>query len=184
MDKVNGQINIIHDDGLELTEFIGHFSAFNLNELEMKVCRLVDQNDEKDDIPEPQQPSQAQDSDSNSGLHSTEDNTGMGFDSPNYSPIPPVGDVAPQKPRVPRPTSTPITNEGLGLNMTDPNHNRGKAEIIHSLQEPVILHKKSSKGGKVEFSRYSAQELTSAEYQFTDYRHHMETCSPLLSLWG
>ena len=121
MDKVNCQINAIHDDGLELTEFMGCFSPFNLNELEMKVCRLADQNEDEDDIPEPQQPPQAQDSDSSSGLHSIEDNTGMGFDSPNYSPIPPVGDAALQQPRVPRLTSTPITNEGLGLNMTDPN---------------------------------------------------------------
>ena len=90
MDKVNGQINAIDDDGLELTEFIACFSPFNLNELEMKVCRLVDQNEDEDDIPEPQQPPQAQDSESKSGLHSNEDNTGMGFESPNYSPIPPV----------------------------------------------------------------------------------------------
>ena len=152
VDKVNGQRNAIHDDGLELTEFIGRFSPFNLNELEMKVCRLVDQNDNVDDIPEPQQPPQTQDSDSNSGLHSIEENTGMGYESPNYSPIPPIGDEALQQPGVPRLTSTPITNEGLGLNMTDTTHNRGKAKIIDALQEPVILHKKLSKGGKVKSS--------------------------------
>ena len=151
VDKVNGQINAIHDDGLELTEFMGGFSPFNLNELEMEICRLADQtqNEDEDDFPEPQQPPQAQDSDSNSGLHSIEDNTGMGFESPNYSPIPPVRDVAPQQPRVSRLTSILITNRGLGLNMTDPIHNRGKAKIVDSLQEPVILHKKSSKGGKI-----------------------------------
>ena len=41
IDKVNGQINAIHDVILELTEFKGHFSPFDLDELEMKVCRLV-----------------------------------------------------------------------------------------------------------------------------------------------
>ena len=41
VDKVNGQINTIHDDSLELTEFKGHFSLFNLEELEMKVCKLA-----------------------------------------------------------------------------------------------------------------------------------------------
>ena len=43
-DKVNGQINAIHDDSLELTEFKGCFSPFDLDELEMKVYRLVDRN--------------------------------------------------------------------------------------------------------------------------------------------
>ena len=36
VDKVNGKINAIHDDSLELTEFKGHFSPFNLEELEMR----------------------------------------------------------------------------------------------------------------------------------------------------
>ena len=67
IDKVNGQINAIHDDSLELKEFKGHFSPFNLDELEMKVCRLVDRNKYEDDLPEPQDALQAQDSDSNSG---------------------------------------------------------------------------------------------------------------------
>ena len=65
IDKVNGQINAIHDDSLELTEFNGCFSPFDLDELEMKVCRLADRN--KYDLPEPQDALQAQDSDSNSG---------------------------------------------------------------------------------------------------------------------
>ena len=53
VDKVNGQINAIHDDSLELTEFKGRFSLFDLEELEMKVCRLADQNKDEDDMPEP-----------------------------------------------------------------------------------------------------------------------------------
>ena len=42
IDKVNCQINAIHNDSLELTEFKGWFSPFDLDELERKVCRLVD----------------------------------------------------------------------------------------------------------------------------------------------
>ena len=41
INKVNGQINAIHDDSLELTEFKGHFSSFDLDNLEFKVCRLA-----------------------------------------------------------------------------------------------------------------------------------------------
>ena len=41
IDKVNGQINAISDDSLELTEFKGHFSPFDLGNLEPKVCRLT-----------------------------------------------------------------------------------------------------------------------------------------------
>ena len=41
IDKVNGQINAIHDDSLKLTEFNGHFSPFDLDNLESKACRLA-----------------------------------------------------------------------------------------------------------------------------------------------
>ena len=34
IDKVNGQINAIYDDSLELIEFKGHFSPFDLDNLE------------------------------------------------------------------------------------------------------------------------------------------------------
>ena len=97
IDKVNGQINAIHDDSLELTEFKGHFSPFDLDELEMKVCRLADRNKYEDDLPEPQDALQGHDSDSNSGSHNSEETTGMGFDENNYSPIPPVGNAASQQ---------------------------------------------------------------------------------------
>ena len=89
INKVNGQINAIHDDSLELTEFKGHFSPFDLDELEMKVCRLADRNKYEDDLPEPQDALQGHDSDSNSRSHNLEELTGMGFDENNYSPIPP-----------------------------------------------------------------------------------------------
>ena len=42
IDQVNGQINAIHDHSIELTDFIGCFSPLNLDELEIKVCRLAD----------------------------------------------------------------------------------------------------------------------------------------------
>ena len=86
IDKVNGQINTIHDDSLELTEFKGFFSPFDLDELEMKVCRLADRNKYEDDLPEPQDAFQAQDSDSGLGSHNSEEMTGMGFDPNNLQP--------------------------------------------------------------------------------------------------
>ena len=48
IDKVNGDINAIHDESLKLTEFKGHFSPFDLENLEAKVCRLVDGKDKED----------------------------------------------------------------------------------------------------------------------------------------
>ena len=48
INQVNDQINAIHDDNIELTEFTGHFSPFNLDELEIKVCRLADHQQDED----------------------------------------------------------------------------------------------------------------------------------------
>ena len=146
----------IHDDNIELTEFTGRFSPFDLDELEMKVCRLADCQEDVNDLlqgnPVPQA-HQAQESDANSGLQSIEDLTGMGFDSPNYSPIPPVRNTAPQWPRGSVPTSMPIPDGGLGLNISDLTHNRGKASIVSSFANPGEIQKKSSKGGKVKSSQ-------------------------------
>ena len=159
IDQVNGQINAIHDDNIELTEFTGHFSPFNLDELELKACWIADHQEDEDVFSAPQQTpkqpvaSQAQESDTNSGLQSIEDLTGIGFCSHNYSPIPPVGNTNQQQPRVSLLTSTPITNGGLGLNTSDPTHNRGKAKIVNSFTEPQEPTKKSSKGGKVKSSQ-------------------------------
>ena len=159
IDQVNGQINAIHDNNIELTEFTGHFSPFYLDELELKVCQLADHLEDEDVYSTPQQPPkqpvapQAQESDTNSGLQSIEDLTSMGFCSPNYSPIPPVRNTAQQQPRVTLPTSTPITDRGLGLNTSDLTHNRGKAKIVNSFTEPQEPPKKSLKGGKVKSSQ-------------------------------
>ena len=89
----------------------------------------------------PQQPPkhqvapQAQDSDMNSGLQSIEDFTGMGFCSPNYSPIPQVRNTYQQQPRISVPTSTPIAHLWLDLNTSDLTHNRRKVKIIDSFTE-------------------------------------------------
>ena len=37
INKINGDINTIHDQSLELTEFKGHFSPFDLDDLEARV---------------------------------------------------------------------------------------------------------------------------------------------------
>ena len=159
IDKVNVQINAIHNDTRELTDFTSHFSPFNLDELKIKVCRLGDCQEDKDvctqGAPAPQQLTthQAKESDANSNLQSIEDLIGMGFNSPNYSPIPPVGNTTPQWPRGSVPTSMPIPNGGLGLNTSDPTHNRGKAIIVNSFANPEETQKKSSKGGKVKSSQ-------------------------------
>ena len=71
IDQINEHINAIHDNIIKPTEFVGHFSPFNLNELELKVCRIADcckygddsmLDDERrhtiPDAPDPQKPSQ------------------------------------------------------------------------------------------------------------------------------
>ena len=165
IDKVNSQINAIQDDSLELTEFKGCFSCFALDELEMKVCRLVDRNKYEDDLPEPQDALQAKDSDSNLGFHNSEELTGMGFDPNNYSPIPPVGNA---QQGAALPTLTPKSVVEANMNTSDPNHNRGKVKIINTFttnQEQVETMRKSSKGGKVKSShdRSQAQPSTSTQ---------------------
>ena len=51
IDKVNSDINAIHDESLELTEFKCRFSPFDLDDLEARVCRLANRaRDEEDDV--------------------------------------------------------------------------------------------------------------------------------------
>ena len=87
IDKVNGDINAIHDECLELTEFKGHFSPLDLENLEAKVCRLADGKDEED-ITEHQNAQQLRLT--NPRTLNMEIYEGMGFDKNNCSPIPPV----------------------------------------------------------------------------------------------
>ena len=114
LNKLNSQINAIHDDSLEFTEFRGRFSPFDLDNLESKVCRLAVGNKYEEDVFEPQGALQRCDSDSNSRTQNLEDLTGMGFDENNYSPIPPVSKVASQQGAT-RPTSIPKPMVGADL---------------------------------------------------------------------
>ena len=132
IDKVNGQISAIHDDSLELTEFKGRFSPFDLDELEMKVCRIADQSKDEDDLPEPQDMPQTHNLDTNSESWSTDDMTGMGFDPNNFSPIPPVGNATIQQGAA-LPTSMPKPVGEIDLNISDPTHNRGRVNIVNYL---------------------------------------------------
>ena len=50
VDKINGEINAIHDDSLELTEFKGCFSPIDLDKLESKVCKLLAGNQYDEDM--------------------------------------------------------------------------------------------------------------------------------------
>ena len=156
IDQVNGHINMIHNHKIELTEFTGRFIYFDLDDLETKMCRLADSQEDENDLPQgtsAQQTHQAQESDSNSGLQSIEDPTGMGFNSPNYSPIPPVRDAAPQRQSGSVPTSTPIPDRGLCPNTSDPTHNRGKVNSFRNPQETLKPQRKLSKEGKVKSSQ-------------------------------
>ena len=50
INKVNSDINAIHDESLELTEYKGGFSSFNLDNLEAKVCRLAHGKRDEEDV--------------------------------------------------------------------------------------------------------------------------------------
>ena len=152
VDKVNGKINAIHDDSLELTEFKGHFSPFDSDNLELKVCRLAAGDKYEEDAFESQDVLQGHDSDSNLRSQNLEELTGMDFDENNYSPIPPVGKAASQQGAT-RLTSAPKLMVGADLNISDPTHNRGKVNRINSfttVQEQVEIVTKQSKRGQVE----------------------------------
>ena len=146
IDKVNGDINAIHDESLELTEFKGHFSPFDLDNLEAKVCRLAHGNRDEEDAPEPQDAPQLHFTDPR--MLNMEEYEGMGFDENNYSQIPPVSQVTSQNIN-PRPTSTPKPAEEQQLNISDPTHNRGKINRVNSFitaHERTDARAKMSKG--------------------------------------
>ena len=103
IDKVNGDINAIHDDSLESTEFKGRFSPFDLENLEAKICRLAHGKDEEDILEKQNTPLLCL---TDLRTLNTEMYEGMGFDENNYSPIPPVNQATSQS-RSPIPTSTP-----------------------------------------------------------------------------
>ena len=152
------------------------------------MCRLANcQEDENDFLqsasaPQQQQIHQVQESDSNSGPQSIEDLTGIGFNSPNHSPIPPVRNAAPQWQWDSVPTSMPITDGGLCPNTSDPTHNRGKANIVNSFtnpQEPLEPQKKLLKGGKVKSSQ-GAQPKNQPQLSTSSHTSTNNTWRPLV----
>ena len=107
MDQVNGNINVIHDNSLESTVII------DLEELELKVCKITDHHEGQDDsrldedrrqatqntpsLQQPLQPNQQgsnNNSDLNSRLRNMDDLTDIGFSLLDYSPIPTVRNTA------------------------------------------------------------------------------------------
>ena len=88
INKVNGNINAIHDKSLKLTKFKGCFSPFDLDNLEAKVSRLALGNRDEEDITEQQDTPQIHFTDPR--MLNMEEYEGMGFNENNYSPIPPV----------------------------------------------------------------------------------------------
>ena len=165
IDKVNGDINAIHDESLELTEFKGSFSPFDLENLEAKICRLAHGKD-KEDNPEKQ----------NTPLLCLTDlrtlnmemYEGMGFDENNYSPIPPVNQPTSQG-RSPRPTSTPKLEEERNLISSDPSHNRGKINRVNSF-ESAESKAKISKGGPFKSTGMKGHPTPSGSNQMQPHR--------------
>ena len=88
IDKVNGDINAIHDESLELTEFKGRFRPFDLDDLETKIGRLSKRGgDEEDDIEQEITPRLCLRDPRTLNMDEYE---GMGFQVNNYSPILPI----------------------------------------------------------------------------------------------
>ena len=169
IDKVNGDINAIHDESLKLTEFKGHFSPFDLENLEAKVCRLVDGKD-KEDVTEQQNAQQLRLTDPRT--LNMEIYEGMGFDENNYSPIPPVS-RAPSKSTDTRPTSTPKPQDEHILNRSGPTDNRGRINRVNSFeigQEQATTVLKMSKGGPVKKSGTKSQPKPSTSNQNESHR--------------
>ena len=79
IDKVNSEINAIHDVSLKLTEFKGRFSPFDLDNLEAKVCRLALGDKYEEDVFELQDTLQRRYSDPNPRVQNMEEYEGMGF---------------------------------------------------------------------------------------------------------
>ena len=148
IDKVNDDINAIHDESLELTEFKGHFRPFDLDDLETKIGRLSKRaGDEEDDVEQEITPRLRL---RDPRMLNMEEYEGMGFQVNNYSPILPINRGS-LKTVTPRPTSTPKLDD-LILNRSDLTDNRGKIRRINSFeiaQERAVNSAKISKGGPV-----------------------------------
>ena len=148
IDKVNGDINAIHDESLELTEFKGRFTPFDLDDLEIKIDRLSKRTRDEEDDEEQEITPRLRLRDTR--MLNMDAYEGMGLDMNKYSPIQPINRES-QKLVTPRPTSTPKLDD-LFLNRSDPTDNRGKIKRINSFeiaQERAINSGKIPKGGPV-----------------------------------
>ena len=119
---------------VELTEFKGHFSPFDLDNLEAKICRLAPGVRDEEDIVEQQNTPQLRFTDPRT--LNMEEYKGMGFDVNNYSPIPPVNRASSQNITL-RPTSTLKPEDEQILNRSDPTNNRGKINRFKSQNTDV-----------------------------------------------
>ena len=131
IDKINGDINAIHDQSLEFTEFKGRFSPFDLDDLEARVCRLANRPREGEDAVGQQNAPCTCFTDPRT--LNMEEYEGIGFDENNYSPIPTVSGES-SKRITSRPTSTPKPEDELILNRSDPTDNRGKVNRVNSFE--------------------------------------------------
>ena len=173
IDKVNGDINAIHDESLELTEFKGHFSPFDLDDLEARICRLANRAGDVRDAVEQQNTPRRRFMDPRT--LNMEEYEGMGFDENNYSLIPPVSGES-SKRIAPRPTSTPKPEDELILNRSDPTDNRGKVNRVNSFeiaQERAANLLKMSKGGPIKNSSTKSQPRQSTSNQMESRRSQL-----------
>ena len=173
IDKVNGDINAIHDESLELTEFKGHFSPFDLDDLEARICRLANGARDIEDAVEQQNAPRLRCTDPRT--LNMEEYEGMGFDENNYSPIPPVSGES-SKRITPRPTSTPKPDNELTLNRSDPTDNRGKVNRVNSFeidQERAANLFKMSKGGPIKNSGTKSQPRQNTSNQMESCRSQL-----------
>ena len=173
INKVSGDINVIHDESLELTEFKGRFRPFDLDDLEARICRLSKRaGDEWDDADQQITPR----------IHlrdprtlNMEEYEGMGFDENNNSPIQPINRES-QKLVSPRPTSMPKLDSELILNRSDPTDNRGKVKRVNSFeiaQERAASLLKISKGGPVKSTGTKTQHRASTSNQAEHCRQQL-----------
>ena len=176
INKVNGDINAIHDESLELTEFKGCFSPFDLEDLEARICRLSKGAGDEEDVAEQQITPQLCLRDPRT--LNMEEYEGMGFDENNYSPIQPINRESP-KLVAPRPTSTPKLDDELILNRSDPTDNRGKVKRVNSFeisQERAASLLKISKGGPIKSTGTKTQHRASTSNQ-AEHRRQQLNCT-------
>ena len=181
IDKVNGDINAIHDESLELTEFKGRFRPFDLDDLEIKIGRVSRRAGDEGDGTEQQNTPRIRLRDPRT--LNMDDYEGMGVQVTNYSPILPINRESP-KIITPRPTSTPKLDD-LILNRSDPTDNRGKIKRINSFeiaQERAVSSAKISKGGPVKRAgstfQHGPSTTNQAEPQTTIELHSMRKTGP------